>query len=48
MGEIIIKEVKGKWILTVSSKDGSQIKREAGSLMEITTVLFEMVQDLKK
>ncbi len=47
MREIIIKEVKGKWILKVKL-DGKSIERTENTLMEITIVLFEMVNDLKK
>jgi len=47
MGEITIKEIKNKWVLKVTTDDET-IQREAKTLMEITTVLFEIVSDLKK
>ena len=48
MGEVLIKEVKNKWVLKISSKNNKTIEREANSLLEITTILFEMADDLKK
>jgi len=47
MGEVIVKKVKDKWTLKMTTDSGEIIEREANSVMEIATILFEITDDLK-